>query len=311
MKRRERAGWNAYRALRRLARAAGYHLVRANYYSPIPDPDALPSELWTEPAAMPGVELDLDGQARFLEEALGPFVAEFDPPLGPPGNEDGFYLHNPFYGRWDAPILHALVRHQRPARVLEIGSGFSTLVVAAALARNAFDGAPAEHHVVDPHPSPLLARVGARVRTRTLAATDIPLDEFRSLGSGDLLFIDTTHTVKIGSDVVYLLLEALPSLGPGVLVHLHDIFRPFEYPRELLDTYGAYWQEHHLLQALVAFNPRLEIVCANHALYRARRERLTPLLGDPGPVALPSGFWLRTTDRAGSEPAAAGRLPAP
>jgi predicted O-methyltransferase YrrM len=311
VKRRERAGWHAYRALRRLARAGGYHLVRANYYSPIPDPAALPPEVWTEPSPMPGVELDLDVQARFVEEALRPFLEEFAPEPGPPGNEDGFYLQNPFYGRWDAPILHALVRHQRPARVLEVGSGFSTLVVAGALARNARDGVPAEHDVVDPHPSPLLARLGARVRTRALPANEIPLEEFRALAPGDVLFIDTTHTVKVGSDVVYLLLEALPSLGPGVLVHLHDIFRPFEYPRELLDAYGAYWQEHHLLQALLAFNPRLEVVCANHALYRSSRERLTPLLGDPGPVALPSGFWIRTTGSAGSEPAAEGRPPAP
>lgn len=292
---RERAGWRAYRALRRVARAAGYHLVRANYYSPIPDPDGLPPELWTEPAPMPGVELDLDGQVRFLEETLAPFVAEFAPPLDPPGDELGFYLHNPYYGRWDAPILHALVRHQRPARVLEIGAGFSTLIVAGALDRNAGEGTAAKHRVVDPHPSPVLEPLGTRIDVRAQAATELPLEEFRSLEAGDVLFIDTTHAVKIGGDVVYLLLEALPALGPGVLVHVHDVFRPFEYPRELLDRFGAYWQEHHLLQALLAFNPRFEVVCANHALHRTRRERLTPLLGDPGPVALPSGFWFRTT----------------
>lgn len=302
-----RDGWRTYRLLRRAARAAGYHLVRANYYSPIPDPEALDPRVWTEPGPMPGLELDLDGQVGFLEGALAPFVAEFDPPLGPPGDDDGFYLHNPYYGRWDAPILHALVRHQRPARVLEIGAGFSTLVIAGALRRNAGEGTAAEHRVVDPHPSPVLEGLGTRIDTRALPATAVPVDEFRSLGDGDLLFIDTTHAVKIGGDVAYLLLEAIPALGPGVLVHVHDVFRPFEYPRELLDRFGAYWQEHHLLQALLAFNPRFEVVAANHALYRSRRERLTPLLGDPGPVALPSGFWFRTTERAGIWPAAAGR----
>jgi hypothetical protein len=295
---RARAGWRTYHALRRVARAGGYHLVRANYYSPIPDTGAVPDRLWSEPARMPGVELDLDAQVRFLTETAAAFLGEFRPPRDPPGNEEGYHLDNPFYGEFDAGILHALVRHQRPARVLEIGAGFSTLVIAGALAANVQDGAPAEHRVVDPFPSPVLRRLDGRIETRALGATDLPLEEFRSLGRGDVLFIDTTHTVKIGSDVVFLLLEALPALGPGVLVHVHDVFRPFDYPRELFDTFGAYWQEHYLLQALLAFNERFETVCANHALFRLRAAELAPVLAQGEVGAEPSGFWFRTTEAA-------------
>lgn len=293
---RQRAGWRTYHALRRVARRAGFHLVRANYYSPIPDTAALPDAAWDRPSPMPGLPLDLDAQVAMLERDLGAHLAEFRPPRDPPGDADGYHFDNPFYGPVDAAVLHAMVRHHRPRTVLEIGAGFSTLVAAGAAARNAQEGAPVEHRVVDPYPSPLLERLGSRISLRAQEATDVPLEEFAALHAGDLLFVDTTHTVRIANDVLFLLLEAIPSLAPGVIVHVHDVFRPYEYPRVLADTFGVYWQEQYLLQALLAFNDRFEVLCANHALYRDRRAALRALV--PGVDAVdhaPSGFWFRRT----------------
>ena len=273
---RRRAAWATYRALRRLARPLGYHLVRATYYSPIVDTGALPPATWTEPAPMPGVALDLDTQLRWLEARLEPFAA-------PPGYDPD----NQFYGMLDAAILQAVVRDSAPARILEIGAGHSTLVIAAAL------GPVARHSVVDPSPSPLLTRLEGRIELRAASATDVPHDESAALPTGDVLFTDTTPTVRPHGDVTFLLLEALPALQPGVLVHIHDIYRPYEYPRALIDDWGLHWQEHHLLQALLAFSDRFEIVLANHALWRTRRAELEALVPGAGRGAAPSGFWLR------------------
>ncbi|HEU4657674.1 MAG TPA: class I SAM-dependent methyltransferase [Capillimicrobium sp.] len=294
---RERAAWRAYHVLRRAARPAGYHLVRAGYYSPIPELGELPPSAWDEPSPMPGLPLDLDAQVAMLKGDLGPFLAEFRPPRHAPGDAEGYHFDNPFYGPLDAAVLYAIVRRHRPRRVLEIGAGFSSLVIAGAAARNAAEGSPVEHRVVDPYPSPLLQRLGARVSVRAQEATDVPLDEFAALEAGDVLFIDTTHTVRIANDVLYLLLQAIPAVAPGVVVHVHDVFRPYEYPRELYETFGVYWQEHYLLQALLAYNERFEVVCANHALYRDRREAVRALVPSVDEVAhAPSAFWFRRTE---------------
>jgi predicted O-methyltransferase YrrM len=267
------AGLRTYRWLRALARRRGYQLVRATYYSPIPDPEALPAGVWDTPDDMPGVEFDLDAQLAF--------VREIAPALEPP---PGYTYDNEFFGAVDADLLDAIVRWARPARVLELGSGFSSVLIDGAL--------PAEsaYEVVDPEPSPHLPARARLHRTRT---QDAPLELFTSLRAGDVLFADTTHTVKLGSDVVRLVLEILPRLAPGVIVHLHDIYRPFPYPRMIFEL-GSYWQEHELVQALLCENPRWEVLCAAHALHRRRPSRLRELIPAAArPGIEPSSLWLR------------------
>jgi hypothetical protein len=282
-----------YRLLRRITRPLGYHLVPATFYSPIPDLDQIPPQVWTEPADMPGVNWDLDAQLTFLETELGALIAEHDPPLDPPGGETGFYLRNGNFPGLDAEVLYAMVRRFRPARVIELGAGFSTLVIAAAAARNRNQGSPVEHEVYDPWPSPVIANVSAGVQVHAIPATDVRIDYLAGLRANDILFIDTTHTLKPAGDVVHLLLGALPSLAPGVIVHLHDFYRPFEYPYALMDVFGSYWQEHYLIQGLLCCSSEFEILCANHALRRLRGERTLALLPRFDPRAEPSSLWLR------------------
>jgi hypothetical protein len=126
-----------------------------------------------------------------------------------------------------------------------------------------------------------------------MRAEDIPLEVFTELADGDVLFIDTTHTVKPGNDVLRLLLGILPALAPGVVVHIHDFFRPFEYPRFFFEA-GSYWQEQYLVQAFLAFNEQFEVLIANHALGRLESDRLRAVI--PGLPAGPppgSALWLR------------------
>jgi methyltransferase family protein len=284
-------GW--YPRLRAGARRLGYHLVKADYYSPIPDVDALPDELWTRPSPMPGVDLRLDAGIRLLEDELAPFVREWDPPERLPGTAHGYYLSNGMYGHLDGQVLYALVRHLKPARVVEVGAGFSTLVFRDAAARNAADGRPFEHRVYDPYPAAVLANAAREVQIDPIGARDIPAGTFAALRAGDVLFIDTTHTVKPANDVLRLLLEVLPAVAPGVVVHVHDFFRPYEYPRFLFERHGLYWQEHYLLQAFLAFNDAFEVLLANHALVRAHRARVEAVVPGLPPVSPGSALWLR------------------
>ena len=264
----------------------------AGFYSPIVHPEKLPPQVWERRAPMPGIGIDLDAQLTLIERDLGRFIQEFQPPLrGPQLDADaaGFFLENPYYGPMDSHILYAMVRGARPRRVLELGSGFSTLVIQDALRANSI---PAEHDVVDPYPSQRIRALGDRVRLRAGSAVDIPDADFAALGPGDILFVDTSHVLRPGGEVGRIVLEGLPLLDPGVLIHFHDIFRPFEYPRVLYDRYELHWQEQYLLQAFLAYNPRFAVTCSNHLLWRTHAARLMPLFPGLQEWMVPSALWL-------------------
>ena len=252
----------AWPPARGAARRLGYHLVPATFYAPIPERDvAIPGT----PAEMPGLALDLDAQLDFLTHELGPYLRE---PMA-------ISPENPFYGPLDAETLHAMARAHRPGRVVELGSGQTTQILrAAGLSVDSYDP------------------FGTLPGVHPTATEALPLDVFTSLGPGDWLFADTTHAARVGGDVVRLLLDVLPRLAPGVLVHLHDIFRPYDYPRELLEQ-GAYWQEHWLLQALLVENPHWEVVLANHALHRTHPESVKALVPSLRDGVHPSAWWMR------------------
>jgi hypothetical protein len=191
-----------------------------------------------------------------------------------------------------------MLRTLRPRRVVELGSGQSTLVSAQAARENAADGEPLELEVYDPYPGVVTGELPGLARLERLAAQDVPPAAFERLSAGDVLFVDTTHTVKVGGDVNFIVLEVLPRLADGVLVHLHDIFLPYEYPRTWLEDYGLYWSEQYLVQAFLAFNARYEVLVALHALQRERREQMSAVL-TPSALDWPGGaFWIRRTSTA-------------
>jgi hypothetical protein len=217
-------------------------------------------------------------------------------------------LRNGWYGSVDAELLYAMVRRFRPRQLLEIGSGMSTEVSATAALANRHDGHDTELFAIDPEPRVELTRTTRElVQHQRHSALDVPLRRFESLGRNDILFIDTTHTVKLGSEVNHLVLEVLPRLRPGVLVHFHDIFLPYEYPPAFQGG-STYMAEQYLLHAFLCMNPSYEVLLATHALARLRPERLQALVPsfDPGrdqhavPPRLrehgPSSFWLRRRD---------------
>jgi hypothetical protein len=277
-----------------LGRRSRYHLVPRHYYGPIPELGELPPEAWVRPSALAGIELDLPAQLERARRELVDAIAEFSPPRNPTGRADAYYVENGAYTSVDGEILYAVVRRFRPRRVIELGSGHSTRVLAAAARANARDGDPVEVRGFDPFPERLAAAgLPGIAPYRATRAQDIPLDEFTQLAAGDVLFIDTTHAVRTGGDVNRIILDVLPILAAGVLVHFHDIFLPWEYPRPWLEA-RIWWSEQYLLQAYLSGNRDWEVLFAAHALSRAEPEALRDLVPSfrPGD-SQPSAFWIR------------------
>jgi predicted O-methyltransferase YrrM len=282
----------AYRALRAAADRAGLQVVPKTFYSPIPDLAALPPDIWERRSTLHGIHLDLDEQMRWLE-TLAPAMGEFAPPEHATGRPGEYTLANDSYGRVGADVLHGVVRGLRPRRIVELGSGQSTLIMAAAAAANRADGATTELRTFDPFAGDALIGLDGLASLERVAAQDVPAEVFGQLGAGDVLFVDTTHTVKIGSDVNRIVLDVLPTLAGGVLVHVHDIFLPFEYPRRFAEELGLHWAEQYLLQAFLAGNRDFEVLAAVYALCRERPEAMAAVAPTWQPGATASAFWMR------------------
>jgi len=271
-----------------------YDIVPHTYYSPVPDLERLPKDIWERRSALGGIDLRVERAMGLVESELAPFVPELDVPIDGPKPPGEFFLRNHNYESVDAELLYALVRARKPRRVLELGSGYTTLLIGAACRRNAEDGAETEHVAYDPYPRAQIFGASPPPPTRfePVSATDVPLDAFRELGAGDVLFVDTTHTVKLGSDVNYIVLDVLPALASGVIVHFHDVFLPWEYPRSWFETMQYYWAEQYLLQAFLAFNDAFEVLLPAQALAREHADRLSAVIPSFEPGVSPGALWL-------------------
>ncbi len=248
-----------------------------HFYSPFPDladygrrgPD-----LRDPHRPVLGIDLRESDQLE-LVETIGGLVADIAFPEQPdPNGATRYWFDNPSYAYGDGTVLHGMLRRLRPRRVIEVGSGYSS-----ALILDTADGwlGSTELTFIEPHPELLrgLLRPGdeTRVTIHEVAVQDVSLDVFDQLGNGDVLFVDSTHVVKAGSDVNHLVFEVLPRLQSGVWVHLHDIFFPFEYPEDWVRQ-GRAWHEAYLVRAFLAFNPTFEIRWFEDFLWSRHRERL-------------------------------------
>ncbi|MBS1887189.1 MAG: class I SAM-dependent methyltransferase [Actinobacteria bacterium] len=272
-----------------------YDIVRHDYYSPIPDLTLLPDDIWDRRNRLAGVALNVDDAIALIESELADYVAEFDFPAAGPRPPGEFFLDNTNYGAVDAELLYAMVRARKPRRVLELGSGMTTLLIGEAARRNAADGVATEHLAYDPYPRAQILGEDPPPPTRFApkGATEVGLDDFSLLGNGDILFVDTTHTVKLGSDVNYVVLDVLPTLASGVIVHFHDIFLPWEYPREWFESMGYFWAEQYLIQAFLAFNGDFEVLIPANAVAVEHPDRLARAIPSFVPGRRPGALWLR------------------
>ncbi len=258
-------------AIHRAALNAGIVVLPNHYYTPIADVHELKEtqRFWSPPSSMIGVPMNVAEQAQALREAIMPYEPEFRNNLiYIEGYSKGY---GPGFGYIEAQCLHGVLRHLKPPRIVEVGSGVSTYCALRAVVLNAAEGFPSKITCIDPHPSKFLreAADGGQITLLRSYVQHLDPELFVELQAGDLLLIDSTHAVKPGGDVLYLYLEVLPRLRSGVIVHIHDIFLPYVYQRDLLR--GPFqWSETALLQALMTFNGKISTwFCLSILHYRA------------------------------------------
>jgi predicted O-methyltransferase YrrM len=201
---------------------------------------------------------------------------------------------NEYFGLGDGAIYYSILTTFRPKRIVEVGSGFSSAVALDVRDKELPD---VELTFIEPYPKRLSRLLGeGDDRTATIhrsAVQDVPLDVFDELGENDILFIDSTHVSKPGSDVNWLFFRVLPRLKPGVLVHIHDIFFPFEYPDAWLAERRS-WNEAYLLRAFLSYNDTFEILFFNSWFWLKHRELVRQYFPE-GLKVYPGGIWLRRT----------------
>jgi hypothetical protein len=300
---------NAFRMFQRI----GITVSPNHYYWPVPDFRELESRKWPAEEEPVGLDLAIDKQLDFLQTVVPRYQSEWASDAAPFFSLSYKYS-NGYFETVDAEIAYCLVRHYKPRRIVEVGGGYSSRVMAAALDQNLkLDGVRGELITIDPFPERFPKEaLSDRVHLITGTVQSVDLDVFLSLQSGDFLFLDSSHVVGIGSDVVKEYLEIVPRLAGGVLVHAHDIFIPADYPREAVLHNLAFWSEQYLLQALLMFNPQFEVLwgssCmqsrATNALenafphwqqsYRNMPEGKRQFLPTrDGERVWPSSFWMR------------------
>jgi predicted O-methyltransferase YrrM len=266
-------------ALFREAQAMGLHVLPIHYSSPVPDTRTLGERVWERELDTRVLGFDEESGLELLER-LEPFAAE----LG------DYPLENPQFHRLDAALYYALVRALAPRRVLEVGSGFSTRVASLAAQRN--DGTTIT--CIDPSPRAEIAGLPHLVEHVALEVQEVGRERFDELEAGDFLFVDSSHASRIGSDVNTLVLEVLPRLASGVVVHVHDVFLPWEYPRAWVVDQQHFWNEQYLVAAFLTGNADWEVLFAGHFMARRRPEAVNRVLaGDESARAAGSSLWLR------------------
>jgi hypothetical protein len=282
-----------HRELFRNWESHGFHVTAVHFYEPIPDTQSLPETLWSQPSELVGIDRNDSIQLELLRSHFTKLRDEYNnlPVEPPPGQK------RPFRGV-DALVAYCMIRHFQPELIAEVGSGWSSLVLGQAAAKNKNSALIC----IDPFPGDVLRKGFPGLRSLIgKKIQDIDLEFFSQLGSGDVLFIDSSHTVKIGGDVNYLFLEVLPRLRPGVIVHVHDIFLPFEYRRDWVLDEFRFWTEQYILQAFLTFNSDFEVLLANSYLNHYHQQELKAAF--PGLSSWAGGsFWMRRKPIAALRP---------
>jgi hypothetical protein len=268
----------------------GFHVTPVHFYQPIPDTRTLRETLWNRPSKLVGIDMNHSVQLDLLRKRFPKFREEYEQfPTEPTGEPSRFYLTNGLFDGADALVAYCMVRHFQPDLIIEVGSGFSSLVSGEAAAKNNRSALIC----IEPFPQEFLKQgfpgLHSLIEKRV---EDVDLNFFSQLGSRDILFIDSSHTVKIGGDVNYLFLELLPRVKPGVIVHVHDIFFPFDYRRDWVMDEFRFWTEQYLLQAFLSFNSEFEVLMSNSYLGHYHKEDLKATF--PSLASWGGGsFWMR------------------
>lgn len=235
---------------------------------------------------VPGSFFKMD--IRPLVESLDRWHKELARLQSPPLNDFGFSYQNSQFQSPDAEVMYTMIRLSRPNHIIEVGCGNSTRVICQALLDEGID---TDLVAIDPEPRVKVESLVGRLHR--CAVETISFEEFDRLGDGDILSIDSSHQVKTGNDVTFLLLRVLPRLKTGVILHVHDIFLPYDYPEDWVLERRWGLNEQYLVQALLAETISFDVLWAGHWLQRSHRNfrSFFPHIRD----GQASSLWLRKT----------------
>jgi len=266
--------------------------VLDHYYQPLINPKKYLKRSLRDDRLLTGVamndeeQLNLLSQFSYSEELLS-FSLEKQ-------SETEFYHNNGSFWYGDPEYLYNMVRHFKPNKIIEIGSGYSTLMVTSAVRKNKMDDPEynCNHICIEPYEQPWLEKLGINLIREKVEDIDIAF--FEQLESNDILFIDSSHIIRCQGDVLFEYLEILPKLKSGVIVHIHDIFTPKDYLDEWVHKYHFLWNEQYLLEAFLTFNDKFKIIGALNYLshnYTKQLSEKCPLFAK-NPKSEPRSFWI-------------------
>lgn len=267
-----------------------------HFYSPIVDVDEISireEAFWTQ-RHLPGVDLRDEFQQHVLMETIAKWMPYFNYPIDESdANHNGYFLANDQFTWLDARSLFAFMCEFRPSRIIEVGSGYSTSIMIDVNSR--FLDSSTCITCIEPYPRPVLrkslASGGADLVQQKVQ--DVDPSFFDQLERGDFLFIDSSHVVKTGSDCAYLYLEVLPRLNPGVLIHIHDIFLPFEYPKRWVIEENRSWNEQYILNALLTHSRGFQVIFGSAYVAALHREKASKAVSANPEFGVGGGsFWI-------------------
>jgi hypothetical protein len=272
----------------------GYHVRPIHYYEPLPDFRSISAEQLQRRRRFPNVEFSVTRQVELLTELGSKYRVE----ISAIEVESGYDFRNPYFPGFDACAYYALIRHLRPRKVMEIGSGYSTQIASLALRENRKEGAAGELICVEPFPETRLTDSDAEFILIQERVQNLDQANFASLGENDILFIDSSHVACVGSDVCAEFLDILPNLKPGVWVHVHDVFFPEDYPANWVIERRIAFNEQYVLEAFLSFNAAFSVRLANHWMWLEHRDAVKVLCPEPilALEAIRTGaasFWMR------------------
>jgi hypothetical protein len=277
----------------RMSDRLGIHIRGSHYYEPTYREADLPERTDVE-RYLPGIDMNEAGQLALLAQFTFADELRAIPGVKPSAQVYGYSA--PMYGPGDAEVTYSMIRHFKPRRIIEIGSGDSTLIARTAIDRNRYDDPAYDCHVlcIEPYEKPWLESIGIEVVRDRVENTDLAV--FRKLQRNDMLLIDSSHVVRPWGDVLREFHEIIPTLAAGVLVHVHDIYTPRDYPERYLRQQRRLWNEQYLLEAYLAFNSRAKVLCAVNWLKNHHFDELSlacPVLAENQDCE-PGAFWFLT-----------------